>query len=76
MRFNARINSRSTTRESGPPGEAEILILNPQRREMILGATGWITLFPGTLNLEVDDGVVRGLLLREPIILEDAGTVR
>ena len=54
----------------GPPGEAEVLALNPARRTKILQATGWKDLFPGTLNLKVSGDSVHRLLLCTPVIRE------
>lgn len=69
--FEAIVGSRSSTRPSvGPPGDAEILALNPHRRERILQATGWTDLFPGTLNLEVEEDSVHRLLLCTAAIRE------
>lgn len=76
MKFTAKISSRSSTRRTGPPGETEILALNPQRREMILNATGWNEISDGTLNLEVHEDVVCQLLSQEPAIREPGSTVK
>jgi CTP-dependent riboflavin kinase len=54
----------------GPPREAEVLALNPTRRERILQAAGWKDLFPGTLNLKVTEDTVHRLLLCTPVIRE------
>ncbi len=70
MDFTAIISSRSSARRSGPPGETEVLALNPQRRVKILNATGWSELFKGTLNLEVNEQVVQRLTSRSPTIRE------
>ena len=79
MQFNGVVSSRSSLHPQGgavsPPGETEILRLNPKRREAILAATGWHDLFPGTLNLEVDSGVVDGLLTFEPALRECGANV-
>ena len=67
------VSSRSTKPGSeghGPPGEAEILALNPDRRQRILDATGWAELEPGTLNLECDESAVAKLLYCPPCITE------
>ena len=56
MEFNARVGARSSRGLGGPPGEAEVLRLNPQRQVIILQATGWTQLIQGTLNLEVAQG--------------------
>ncbi len=75
--FQAIVESRSSTAPSvGPPGEAEVLALNPHRRDRILRATGWKELFPGTLNLEVTEDCVHRLLLCTARIRERAEEVR
>lgn len=75
--FNALVGSRSSTkRVDGPPGEAEVLELNPQRRATILAATGWNHLVPGALNLEVAPEAVDRLLLCTPLIRESGDDVR
>ena len=76
LTFSATISSRSSKNTQGPPSESEILALNPQRCEMILNTTGWDKLFPGTLNLEVDEEIVHRLLLCTPLIREDASDIR
>jgi hypothetical protein len=76
MKFEAKIKSRSSIVKSGPPSETEILRLNPQRREKILTKTGWDELVEGTLNLEVEEAVVRQLLKRKPIIREPGSEVK
>ena len=56
------MNLRSSLPEAGgPPGESEILALNPQRKDGILKATGWEKLEPGSLNLDVSADVVEAL---------------
>lgn len=76
MEFIATISSRSSVGRFGPPGESEILALNPQRRTRILSATGWHDLFDGTLNLEVDERVVQRLVARTPTIREPGSEVK
>jgi hypothetical protein len=75
MEFMARVSSRSSRGAGGPPGEAEVLRLNPQRQTMILDATGWSQLIPGTLNLEVAPELVEQLLLFEPLIREPGTSI-
>lgn len=75
--FQAIVGSRTSAGQSGgPPGEAEVLALNPQRRDRILQATGWKDLVPGTLNLEVAEDSVHRLLLCAPVILENGEDVK
>ena len=60
MNFMGTVYRRST---SGSPqhanvaGEAEVFECNPQRVRRIMDETGWKSVFYGTLNLEVADGV-------------------
>ncbi|MDW7774498.1 MAG: hypothetical protein SCH71_16560 [Desulfobulbaceae bacterium] len=75
MKFHATVSSRSSKCRGGPPGESEILSLNPQRVDMILKITGWNNLVSGTLNLEVKENVVDDLLSREPTYRELGETV-
>jgi CTP-dependent riboflavin kinase len=74
--FSATVSSRSSRQPGGPPGEAEVLALNPQRRDRILQTTRWAALFPGSLNLEVATECVHRLLLYSPAIREDGENVR
>ncbi len=67
FKFKGAISSRPP---GGPPHEAEILEFNPNRKERILAATGWDDLYPGSLNLEVNEETVQQLLLYEPLIKE------
>ena len=60
---------------SGPPGEAKIHTLNPHRVKRILEVTGWDFLEPGSLNIEVEIGVVDDLLKYEPTFTEDGKDV-
>jgi CTP-dependent riboflavin kinase len=60
---------------TGPPGETEIQRLNPSRVSMILSATSWQALAPGTLNLAVDSSVIEDLGNLKPMIEESAGRV-
>ena len=54
VKFNGKVYSRSSRKDSGPPGEAEILKLNPQREELIKFNTGWKELYAGTLNVKTE----------------------
>ncbi|MBD1550667.1 methyltransferase domain-containing protein [Pseudomonas typographi] len=47
----AKVFSRSSISQDGPPGERDILALNPDRFEGIVNLCGWSRLEPGTLNL-------------------------
>ena len=77
MKFHGAVQFRSSIQPGiGPPGESEVLALNPQRSESILKATGWDRLEPGSLNLTVEAAIVIALLKFEPTLVEDAATVR
>jgi len=75
MEFRATVSSRSSSNKAGPPGEKEILQLNPKRRESILAETDWDNLYEGTLNLEVQKDVVSQLKKRNPDICEPGTSV-
>ncbi len=76
FKFSAIVSSRSTkAAASGPPGEKEILRLNPQRGATIRHATGWSQLVEGTLNLEVPRGVVSQLSSCTHLIFESPSQV-
>jgi CTP-dependent riboflavin kinase len=76
MKFNAIVSSRSSKKSDGPPGEAEVLRLNPQRLNTLLTHTGWERLNKGTLNLEVDESVVNELRMLDPAVREPGDTVK
>ena len=76
MRFNAVVSARSSKAQAGPPGEAEVLRLNPQRLSTLLAHTGWDRLIEGTLNLEVDESIVTELGMLSPAVREPGDTVR
>ncbi|MGH7181298.1 MAG: hypothetical protein ACREJN_04900 [Nitrospiraceae bacterium] len=67
LEFSATIDE---SRQEGPPHEAEVLAMNPGRRERILQTTGWQNLFPGSLNLKVTEDSVHRLLLCTAVICE------
>lgn len=76
MKFVGYVFFRSSkSPAAGPPGEAEVLELNPQRKIKILRATGWIGLETGSLNLKVDRDVVAGLEQYVPIVHEDGAEI-
>lgn len=77
MKFYGSVQFRSSIQPGvGPPGEAQVLALNPQRADQLLKVTGWSRLELGSLNLTVDASVVDGLLKFAPVLVEDAATVR
>jgi len=49
------VSSRSSRGSGGPPGETEVMRLNPQREQKLLEITGWSRLAPGTLNVECSE---------------------
>jgi CTP-dependent riboflavin kinase len=77
MIINGVVRFRSSRIDApdGPPGEAAVLALNPQRRDAILKVTGWPNLEPGTLNLEVAKGVVDSLLDFKPSLIESGDSI-
>ena len=76
LTFKGKVYLRSSLpNASGPPGEAAILALNPQRIEKIVEVTGWPNLEPGSLNLQVAEGVLQALMDLKPRWIEDGSTV-
>ncbi len=60
--FKGEVTFRSSKAGGGgPPGEAELLRINPKREVELCACIGWIRLEPGSLNLRVEDGVVERL---------------
>ncbi|MDF3874047.1 class I SAM-dependent methyltransferase [Pseudomonas putida] len=49
----AQVFSRSSKSAEGPPGERDLLKINPERIEGILSLCGWSKIEPGTLNLSL-----------------------
>ena len=71
LKFDGLVYSRSSKKPGhGPPGETELLELNPGRRELILEKTGWDKLQPGTLNVHVENRHVRALEDIKPVFDE------
>ncbi len=76
LRFTGTVGFRSSLpNASGPPGETEVLALNPQRVTGILRVTGWTALEPGSLNLSVSNDVIDSLKKLTPTWEEDGATV-
>ena len=78
MVFDGRVRPRSSASNrpvTGPPGETEIQRLNPPRVSMILNATGWQALAPGSLNLAVDHSVIEDLGRLEATVEESAAGI-
>jgi hypothetical protein len=77
MRFQGRLTPRSSVQpNAGPPGETEVLRLNPARKQRILAITEWPRLESGSLNLDVDPEVLEALLGYVPIWTEPGSSVR
>jgi hypothetical protein len=75
--FHGAVGFRSSVPGAkGPPGEAELFKLNPQRASQILAVTSWPRLEPGSLNLEVQGDVLEKLMSLTPAWVEDGSTVK
>jgi hypothetical protein len=73
IQFEGTVYARSSKPgATGPPGEAEILQLNPERRTRILSESGWGDLCAGTLNLRIAERDVHMLATLEPLFVEPA----
>ncbi len=59
---------------TGPPGEAEVLMLNPQRQAKLLAITGWGRVEPGTLNIECADALAEAALRNSALVWREEGT--
>lgn len=75
MKFEGKVQFRSSIRPDGPPGEAEVQRLNPQRVTQILEVTNWDTLEPGSLNLTVSDNALNNLLRYTPVLVEPGESI-
>jgi len=76
LKFEGIVRFRSSASPLvGPPGETQILALNPERATRILTSTGWDRLEPGSLNLEVPHTVIDALATLIPQLVEDAATI-
>jgi CTP-dependent riboflavin kinase len=79
LQFEAEVRLRSSRPgavKKGPAGEAELLQLNPQRLQAIRQLTGWSDVYPGTLNLQVNECVLDELLSIQPGWFEPPETIR
>ena len=73
MTFKGMVRRRSSAdppRQPEVAGEAEIFRCNPKRKRRIMEATGWETVFDGTLNLQVPKGELEGLKDLCPLFFE------
>ena len=75
IHLNGRISYRSSVKPGGPPGEREVIELNPQRRANILRIAGWIALEPGTLNIDLEQTQFDQLTADAAEWIEDASSV-
>ncbi len=86
IRFEGKVSTRTAKQPGGPPGETEIINLNPQRLKLILDKTGWSQLFPGTMNILVPKNCILrseyymtaadAILLEKPLIQELGSTIK
>ena len=65
----------ASARGQNPPGETEVLAMNPHRAEKICSITGWLRLEPGSLNLVVAKEPFDALERLEPLWVEDGATI-
>lgn len=59
-----------------PPGESELLELNPDRHARICAAAGWSAMERGSLNLAVSPADFGLILLLTPVLVEPARLIR
>jgi hypothetical protein len=82
LEFTGSYYKRSSAYPSGsrprnvPPGERELLELNPDRLDRIRAATGWSTMERGSLNLAVSPADFAALLSLAPALIEPAVLIR
>ncbi|MYA59452.1 MAG: DUF120 domain-containing protein [Chloroflexi bacterium] len=73
MTFKGRVCRRSSAarpKDAHVAGEREVFKRNPQRKRRIKEETGWLTVFDGTLNLAVPEGVFEALTAKCPLFVE------
>lgn len=75
MEFTGIVKSRSTSQREGPPGESEILMMNPGRERLLKGYTGWDKVFPGSLNLKIDPIIFKFLSRLIPAVIEPGSSI-
>jgi hypothetical protein len=80
LTFGGTVKLRSSVasaseRRQNPPGEAEVLAMNPQRAKTICSLTGWSRVEPGTLNLIVSKEAFDALAALTPLWVEDGATI-
>nr|NQU91123.1 DUF120 domain-containing protein [Bacteroidota bacterium] len=69
-KFTGQVYLGSSVGNAGPPGETEISKHNPQRIIKLIELCSFDSLEPGTLNLNVDESVVKFLKNLNPDWLE------
>ena len=75
--FEGEVQFRSSVSPGmAPPGESEVLALNPEREDRIRAVTGWDRLQAGSLNLTVKNDVLDALLKFERTLIEDGAIIR
>lgn len=67
------LSRSSGTRNAGPPGEAEILALNPAREQQLRKITGWQRVEPGTLNVYCVEAQIVSLLEKSVPAWQETG---
>jgi hypothetical protein len=74
VRLRSSLLPESARKES-PPGEAEVLRMNPHRADKLLAITGWSRLEPGTLNVVIAKELFDALLNIAPVWSEDGASI-
>lgn len=62
-------------RKLSPPGEAEVLRMNPHRAGRLCEVTGWSRLEPGTLNLVIEEKPFVAMKCISPAFVEDGASI-
>lgn len=75
LMLTGKVSFRSSVRRGGPPGERDVIQLNPQRREKILHIAGWTELESGTLNVDLDRAQFDQLTPEAATWIEDGASV-
>lgn len=80
LRISGVVKLRSSVapkgaRELSPPGEAEVLQMNPHRAKKLCAITGWGRLEPGTLNVVIAAEPFAALRNIAPVWIEDGASI-
>src|ERR1700752_3635590 len=75
VKLRSSLVSGSVRPWNGPPGEAEVQSMNPQRAKKLCSLTGWPRLEPGTLNVVIADADFDALAELTSIWAEDGASV-